>query len=120
MYKTELENLGISFENLKVNSIQKLDKSKDIIPAYVQMCNDLAAKLNGGNSKPIIFGGDHSIAVGTWSGVINSLKADSNFGLIWVDAHTDAHTYQTSPSKNYHGMPLSFLLGEGDERLSTV
>jgi arginase len=120
LYKTELENLGISFESLKVRSIQKLDKSKDIIPEYVQMCNDLAAKLNGGNSKPIVFGGDHSIAVGTWSGVINSLKAESNFGLIWVDAHTDAHTYQSSLSKNYHGMPLSFLLGEGDERLSNI
>lgn len=120
LYKVELEALGISFENLKINSLQKLDKSKDIIPAYVQMCNDLATKLNVNNEKPIVIGGDHSIAVGTWSGVINSLNADGNFGLIWIDAHTDAHTYQTSPSKNYHGMPLSFLLGEGDERLSKI
>lgn len=123
LYKTELQNLGISFENLQIDSIQKLDKSKDVVPVYAQMCNDLASKVistKADGTKPIIFGGDHSIAVGTWSGVINSLKADGNFGLIWVDAHTDAHTYQTSPSKNYHGMPLSFLLGEGDERLSKI
>lgn len=72
------------------------------------------------NPFPVVVGGDHSAAVGTWSGVINSLQAHQDFGLIWVDAHMDAHTAQTSPSKAYHGMPVSVLLGHGDEQLGFI
>ncbi|TNF28346.1 MAG: arginase [Deltaproteobacteria bacterium] len=52
-------------------------------------------------------GGDHSIALGTLSGV---LRANPNTKIIWVDAHTDINTPETSPSGNIHGMPLSFLM----------
>lgn len=61
---------------------------------------------------PIIIGGDHSCAIGSWSGIIDALNADKQYGLIWIDAHMDAHTFETSHSKSYHGMPLSFLLGQ--------
>ncbi|MDE3047523.1 MAG: arginase [Verrucomicrobiota bacterium] len=56
---------------------------------------------------PIIVGGDHSIAVGTWNAF------PKPFGLIWIDAHMDAHTPQTSPSGAYHGMPVAALFGRG-------
>lgn len=59
----------------------------------------------------LVIGGDHSIAMGTWSGVKN---ADKDFGLLWIDAHMDAHTYETTPSGNPHGMPVAALLGSGD------
>ncbi len=61
---------------------------------------------------PIVIGGDHSIAIGTWSGV-KLANLDRNFGLLWFDAHMDAHTIETSESHSAHGMPLSALLGYG-------
>ncbi|MBI1954108.1 MAG: arginase [Proteobacteria bacterium] len=66
---------------------------------------------------PLIVGGDHSIAIGSWSGV---KKYFGDFGLIWIDAHMDAHTFETSPSKSFHGMPLAVLLGFGDEKLTRL
>ncbi len=69
---------------------------------------------------PCIIGGDHSCAIGTWSGIIDGLNANENFGLIWIDAHMDAHNCETSPSKAYHGMPLSILLGRGDKELLNI
>ena len=63
------------------------------------------------NHFVLVIGGDHSLAMGTWSGVKNAGK---DFGLIWIDAHMDAHTYETSFSQNPHGMPVAVLLGAGD------
>lgn len=68
---------------------------------------------------PIILGGDHSISMGSVAGVI----ADEQWatqGVIWIDAHADANTPQTSPSGNVHGMPLAHLLGFGDARLLEI
>lgn len=65
----------------------------------------------------IVLGGDHSVATGTWAGVMNQLPADSTFALIWIDAHMDAHTIETSPTGNLHGMPVSVLLGEAGHEL---
>jgi len=70
------------------------------------------------NSFPFVLGGDHSIAVGTWSALKTHLNQD--FGLIWIDAHLDAHTPDTSPSQARHGMPLAALLGYGDAELITL
>lgn len=64
---------------------------------------------------PIVLGGDHSVAVGTWSGVARHFGAP--IGLLWIDAHLDSHTQETTYSGAIHGMPLSFLLGRGDKRL---
>ena len=61
---------------------------------------------------PIVIGGDHSIAIGTWSGV-KLANLDRDFGLLWFDAHMDAHTTETSESYSPHGMPLSALMGYG-------
>lgn len=63
---------------------------------------------------PIVVGGDHSIAVGTWSGVKESMDPGKKLGLIWIDAHMDSHIPGTSPSGAWHGMPLAALLGVGD------
>lgn len=70
------------------------------------------------NELPIIIGGDHSCAIGTWLGAMKALNAARDFGLLWIDAHMDAHTYNTSPSRAYHGMPLSVLLGCGGTAFS--
>src|SRR5215213_5668958 len=67
---------------------------------------------------PVILGGDHSIAMGTFSGISSFFREEEKeVGLIWFDAHADMNTPETSPSGNLHGMPLSTLLGRGEERL---
>jgi arginase len=69
---------------------------------------------------PLVIGGDHSCAIGTWSGVKRALGAEARLGLIWIDAHMDSHTVATSQTRNIHGMPLASLLGHGDSRLTGV
>ena len=74
-----------------------------------------AAKALQENRFPVVLGGDHSIAMGTWSGVISHLHAAQEFGLLWIDAHMDAHTHKTTPSEAVHGMPVAALLGYGEQ-----
>jgi len=58
---------------------------------------------------PLCIGGDHAMAMGTWPAVKHHVN--TSLGLIWVDAHLDAHTPTSSPTKNFHGMPVAYLLG---------
>lgn len=69
---------------------------------------------------PLVLGGDHTCAIGTWAGVTAGLDARGRFGLLWIDAHLDAHTPATSESGNLHGMPLAVLLGLGDRSLCDI
>ena len=68
---------------------------------------------------PLILGGDHSIAAGTVSGIAAfARRAGKRTGLLWVDAHGDINTPDTSPSGNIHGMPVAALLGYGPDELT--
>jgi arginase len=70
---------------------------------------------------PLVLGGDHSIAVGTVSGIAAyGRPLGRKVGLLWVDAHSDINTPKTSPSGNIHGMPLAALLGLGPAELGTI
>lgn len=71
---------------------------------------------------PVVLGGDHSIALGTVSGAAAPARgaAGERIGLLWIDAHTDANTPDTSPSGNLHGMPLAAVLGRGPDALTRV
>ncbi|RMF56480.1 MAG: arginase [Calditrichaeota bacterium] len=70
---------------------------------------------------PLVLGGDHSIAMGSISGVASFFRQrKERIGLIWVDAHTDMNTPETSPSGNIHGMPLAVLLGYGAPKLTVL
>ena len=69
---------------------------------------------------PLVLGGDHSCAIGTWKGTALAHEGRRPIGLIWIDAHMDAHTPQTSPTGALHGMPLACLLGHGDEALTGI
>jgi len=72
-------------------------------------------------ATPIVLGGDHSVAAGTVAGVANHFRAlDQVVGLIWIDAHSDINTPETSTSGNVHGMPLAALLGMGPGELSNL
>jgi arginase len=70
---------------------------------------------------PLVLGGDHSIAVGTVSGVAAWARSrKKSIGVLWVDAHSDINTPSTSPSGNVHGMPLAALLGLGPSILGSI
>jgi arginase len=69
---------------------------------------------------PLVIGGDHSCAVGTWSGIADAHRLRGELGLIWIDAHLDSHTPDTSPSGAPHGMPLAALLGHGPAALTDI
>jgi arginase len=78
------------------------------------LCTDLSDRVSAsvrGNRMPLVIGGDHAIAAGTWRGVASALHG--SLGLLWLDAHLDAHTPEDSVSANPHGMPLALLLGDG-------
>ena len=72
---------------------------------------DTVAKVLRPGERVAVIGGDHSCAIGTWNGVARSVAAP--VGLIWIDAHMDAHTPETTPSGYVHGMPVATLLGHG-------
>ncbi len=70
---------------------------------------------------PLVLGGDHSLAAGSVSGVAEFYRRQNQkIGVLWIDAHTDINTPDTSPSGNVHGMPLASLLGLGPEPLSHI
>lgn len=91
-------------------------KSKyEEVSRYCRRLRDTVAEVASRPGLPIIVGGDHSCAIGTWSGVAK--RCQGPIGLLWVDAHLDSHTPNTSPSGAIHGMPLAVLLGHGDSKL---
>jgi arginase len=83
----------------------------------VKVCRDLMTLVETALERqqtPLVLGGDHSVAMGTFGGVARfARKHKKKFGLLWVDAHGDCNTPETSPSGNIHGMPLAVLLGHG-------
>jgi arginase len=74
---------------------------------------------------PLVLGGDHSVAAGTVAGVAQFYREqrrvqEQKIGLIWIDAHADINTPETSPSGNVHGMPLAAILGLGPAELANI
>ncbi len=122
----DLENCGGSFHwddiihPLFSSGVEPLLVVRDVARRVAQA---VAGHLAAGDF-PLVIGGDHSCAIGTWSGVHAHLQstvgADARLGLIWVDAHMDSHTPRTSPSHNLHGMPLACLLGRGEPQLTEI
>lgn len=119
-----LRNLG--HEVVDVGNVATLEsearKIKDPRMKYVDevllVCKRVSQQVMKGFSEgdfPLVLGGDHSVALGTWAGMA---AVGRNEGLIWIDAHGDFNTSDTSPSGNIHGMPLAAICGLGDERLT--
>ena len=91
-----------------------------VMPLVKEVARDLGEEFINlvAKQQPIcVLGGDHSSAVGTWSAYAHAMREQGDIGVIWIDAHMDCHTPQTSESKNIHGMPLAHLLGRGDKDL---
>lgn len=82
------------------------------LPSIIKVCKAACEAGRQALKKkriPIFLGGDHSMSIGTIAGVASREPV----GVIWIDAHGDFHTEETSTSKNIHGMPLAILLGHG-------
>ncbi|MEW6062567.1 MAG: arginase [Bacteroidota bacterium] len=110
---------------IKIPEQQKVRNQRlKYLPEIVRACTVLSSKvekiLDGGNF-PLVLGGDHSIAIGTIAGVSNFCrKRNKKLGVIWVDAHGDMNTDETTPSGNIHGMPLAASIGLGAIELTSV
>ena len=93
---------------------------KQIADACTRTAKAVGKTLEEGMT-PLVLGGDHSIAVGSVSGLAEFYRRQNQkIGVIWIDAHSDINTPDTSPSGNVHGMPLAALLGMGPEQLTHV
>lgn len=89
------------------------------LPEVVSACSeiyDVARACAGRTEFPIFLGGDHSVAIGTaggGAGAAAALEEPEPLGMIWIDAHADFNTPETTPSGNIHGMPVAVLTGRG-------
>lgn len=91
---------------------------KEIAKTCARTADAAIASLDAGEI-PLLLGGDHSMAAGSVSGVAEFYRRHGQkIGLVWLDAHSDINTPETSPSGNVHGMPLAALMGLGPEPLS--
>ena len=82
---------------------------------------ELVVKTLEAGKMPIVLGGDHSVAAGTVAGIASFYRRqEQKIGLLWIDAHSDINTPDSSPSGNVHGMPLAALMGLGPPELSNI
>ncbi|HVP44884.1 MAG TPA: arginase [Terriglobales bacterium] len=82
---------------------------------------ELVLKTVETGKVPLSLGGDHSIAVGTVSGIAEFYRRQNQrIGLLWIDAHSDINTPESSPSGNVHGMPLAAIMGLGPAELANI
>ncbi|MBU2644740.1 arginase [bacterium] len=118
---SRLKKLGHQVED-KGNIIVPVRESVregELLEAIHHSCEKIyqkARELTTGGSIPIFLGGDHSVAIGTIGGITHHGPR----GVIWIDAHGDFNTSETSPSGNVHGMALSALIGEGSKQLVDI
>jgi arginase len=113
-------DVGIkNMEALKVGDVRARYLG-EIARASRLVCNKVE-RIVGKGHFPLVLGGDHSISVGTVSAITMAARREGKkVGLLWVDAHGDINTPETSPSGNIHGMPVAALLGEGPVELTSI
>ena len=121
-----IEELGHSVSDEGDIQIGQADGSVDTstnlrnlkaITEATEALGDKVFEVAEAGNFPLVLGGDHSIAIGTLSGISERHK---NLGVIWYDAHADMNTSDTSPSGNIHGMPLAASFGHGHEKLTNI
>ncbi len=108
------------FESVPQGTDEK-QKHAETILAVNKLLADAVNQSLAAGEFPLVLGGDHSLAIGSVAGA-SSYFAQQNkqIGLIWVDAHADMNTPQTTPSGNIHGMSLAINLGDGDDRFISI
>ena len=114
-YKNEVEVQTI--ELMEEDFTEKKLKFLNSTIAMSESLRNRVSELVDNGYRPVTIGGDHSISIGSISGVTNIKK---DIGVIWIDAHGDLNTAATTPSGNIHGMSLAVAIGEGDTRLTSI
>jgi len=128
--QTRVKQLGLTVEdigNVPVKQAEEQhygEKRAKYLNEIAETCKGLAEivqrTLEEG-ATPLVLGGDHSIAVGTTGGVASHFqKQTKRIGLLWLDAHGDMNTPESSPSGNVHGMPLAAIIGYGPAELAEL
>ena len=125
-----LAALGYTVEDLGNVPVDQAEASPEghprakYLPQIAATCQRLATLVGetlARGSLPLVLGGDHSVAIGTVSGVSQYFREQGRrAGLIWLDAHADMNTPESSPSGNVHGMPLACIAGMGPAELSEL
>jgi arginase len=125
--QSSLKKLGVQVEdigNLSVKQPEEMpvgEKRAKYLQEIAETCADVAAAAEKSLSEgflPLVLGGDHSIAAGVAAGVANYFRKDKKqIGYLWLDAHGDMNTPESSPSGNIHGMPLAAIMGYGAPEL---
>lgn len=126
-----LRRLGYDVEdmgNVAVPSVEGLGPVENpkarFLKEIADVCVDVAQKVKSVCDRgrfPISLGGDHAAAIGTITGTSAHFRErGSDIGVIWVDAHTDMNTPDTTPSGNIHGMPMACVLGYGPHELNSI
>src|SRR6266700_3398092 len=125
--QTSIKKLGVQVEdigNLSVKQPEEMpigEKRAKYLQEIAETCGDIAATVEKSFAEgflPLVLGGDHSIAVGVAAGVANHFRKDKKqIGYLWLDAHGDMNTPESSPSGNVHGMPLAAIMGYGAPEL---
>lgn len=126
----KLTSLGYEVEDLGNVSVAQQEstptgaENAKYLPQIAKTCAKLASMVESVVSAgkfPLVLGGDHSVAVGTVSGVGHIFRQrGEKIGLIWIDAHADMNTPESSPSGNVHGMPLACCIGRGPSELTNI
>ncbi len=119
---TVIDEGDISTKNPEQQRIR--DEKLKYLPEIVRACTILAGKVEKilqSEGFPLVIGGDHSVAIGAIAGVAaHCSKSNKKLGVLWIDAHGDLNTAETSPSGNIHGMPLAASIGLGALELRSV
>jgi len=128
--QSRLKQLGRQVEdigNVQVRQPEEQhygEKKAKYLDEIAEACKGLAeivGKTLDEDFEPLVLGGDHSIAVGTTAGVAAHFhKKSRRIGVIWLDAHGDMNTPDSSPSGNVHGMPLASIMGYGPPELADL
>jgi len=113
-------NIRVEIAETQVPGSRNARYLKEITETCTRIAGAVLKTLEEGRT-PLLLGGDHSLAAGSASGVAEFYwRQEKKIGLVWIDAHSDINTPETSPSGNVHGMPLAALLGLGPESLARI
>jgi arginase len=128
--QSRLKQLGHQVEDIGNVSVKQAEeqpygeKRAKYLNEIAETCRGLAEMTEHTLDEgflPLVLGGDHSLAIGSFSGISDFFrKRSKKVGLLWLDAHGDMNTPESSPSGNVHGMPLASLLGYGAPELAEL
>jgi arginase len=113
-------NIAVAIPEQKKEGDPRAKYIKEIAATCTKHAELVLKTLEAGKT-PVVLGGDHSVAAGTIAGVAEFFRRQNQkVGLIWIDAHADINTPDSSPSGNVHGMPLAAIMGLGPPELANI